>query len=182
MKCPVCKDNLLQATNLDLGMPAFRCDRCDGVLIPANDYLAWLKDRDVNAHLDNTVVPSSPMDVLSPKFCPSCNRIMRRFKVLPNVDLYLDQCSQCNGVWCDKNEWAWLVANDLQGKINLLFTQPWQTRLQEQETKRALEKMYMEKFGAADYGKVKEIWNWLKSHPQRDMLVAYLQAENPYKM
>lgn len=182
MKCPVCKDNLLQATVLDWEMPAYKCDRCEGVWIPANDYLAWLKDQGAHAHLDHAAATASPMDVPSPKFCPNCSKVMRRFKVLPNVDLYLDRCSQCNGVWCDQNEWGWLVANNLQDKINLLFTQPWQTRLREQETKTALEKVYLERFGEVDYSKLKEIWIWLRFHPQRGMLLAYLQAENPYKM
>jgi Zn-finger nucleic acid-binding protein len=183
MKCPVCRDNLLVAVTLEMEMPVYRCDRCEGVWIPANDYLAWLKTNATNgSHKPADDVSAPASDIPSPKFCPACKRIMRRYKVLPNVGFYLDHCSHCNGVWCDKDELTALLAHNLQDKINLIFMREWQTRLNEEETKTALGKMYLEKFGAADYARVKEIWSWLIGHPKRAMLLAYLQAENPYKM
>lgn len=183
MNCPICKTNLLTAVTLEMDMPAYRCDKCEGVWIPANDYLTWLKNQDTHSPLNyNTSTTELASDIPSPKLCPTCKRIMRRFKVLPNVEFYLDHCSHCNGTWCDKREWSSLVAHNLQDKLNLIFMQEWQTKLNDQETKTALEKMYLEKFGAADYTRIQEIWEWLIHHPKRAMLIAYLQADNPYKM
>jgi hypothetical protein len=45
-----------------------------------------------------------------------------------------------------------------------------------------LDKLYLEKFGTEDYARIQEIGNWLRPHPQRAMLLAYLQANDPYKI
>jgi hypothetical protein len=74
------------------------------------------------------------------------------------------------------------IERNLQDKVNEFFTKPWQAKVREEESHRVLDKLYMEKFGAPDYEKVKEIHHWLKNHPQRSMLLAYLQADNPYKI
>jgi Zn-finger nucleic acid-binding protein len=183
MICPVCKEDLLSQTTLDSNLPVFRCSKCEGIWLPANDYLNWVrtsKPAPAAAKSEEPLVPT--MDVQALKLCPSCKRFMGRFKVLPNVEFYLDRCRQCNGVWLDKNEWDVLVARQLHDKVNLFFTQPWQAKIREEETKAALDKLYLDKFGTADYGRVKEIWGWLKDNPHRSMLLAFLQADNPYKI
>ncbi|MBI3739585.1 MAG: hypothetical protein HY258_11110, partial [Chloroflexi bacterium] len=45
-----------------------------------------------------------------------------------------------------------------------------------------MDKIYLEKFGVSDYSKIKEIRSWLKDKPQQSMLLAYLQADDPYKI
>ncbi len=183
MKCPVCKEELLQPATLETNLPIHRCEKCAGLWLRSNDYLAWLKTHGpalAPKGAETTSVPTWDLPTL--KLCPDCKRIMLRFKVLPNVDFYLDRCSHCNGVWLDKNEWDVLVALNLQDKVNLFFTEPWQLHVREEEARCALDKLYAEKFGETDYARIKEIRDWLQSHPRRAMLLAYLQAENPYKL
>ena len=50
------------------------------------------------------------------------------------------------------------------------------------ETKNHLEQIYLEKLGEEDYEKAKEVREWLVNHPMRGMLLAFLQAEDPYKV
>ena len=120
-------------------------------------------------------------DTLELKLCPECGHILARYRVLPNVRFYIDHCGHCNGAWLDKNKWEVLVAHNLHDKVNELFTQPWQTKVR-QEAHAMLDKLYMDKFGAEDYARIKEIGNWLRPHPYRAMLVAFLQANDPYKL
>jgi hypothetical protein len=40
----------------------------------------------------------------------------------------------------------------------------------------------MEKLGEEDYEHIKEIREWLRNHPRQGMLLAFLQAEDPYKV
>ena len=44
-----------------------------------------------------------------------------------------------------------------------------------------LDGFYRQRFGE-DCEKLKEITAWLKDHPKRTMLVAFLQADDPYKI
>ena len=183
MQCPLCKDSTLQHTTLDIGVPAFKCSKCAGIWISSNEYLRWDQAHgpDLPEKLSgDATVPT--WDTQELKLCPECRHILTRYRVLPNVKFFIDHCGSCNGVWLDKNEWDVLVAHNLHDKINDLFTQPWQTRVRQEEAHAMLDKLYLDKFGAQDYARIKEIWNWLKPHPHRAMLVAFLQANNPYKL
>jgi len=183
MKCPVCKDDLLQHETLESNVPAYKCGRCNGIWLSSTEYLAWLQLHNQTLPDKACVdIPVPVWDTQELKLCADCGRILSRYKVLPNTKFVLDHCGHCNGVWLDKGEWDILIARNLLGKINQFFTRAWQTSLQEEEAKAELDKLYTVKFGIADYARAKEIWNWLRDHPQRAMLLAYLQAENPFKV
>ncbi len=182
MKCPTCKQDLLQQTVLEGDLPAQCCSRCEGIWISSNQYLAWQKTHSPSlAGRAAGELPRPAVDTHKVKLCPECGRILSRFRVVPNTEFYLDRCGHCNGVWLDKNEWNLLLARNLQDKLNLLFTEPWQARLREEEARSALDRLYLEKFGAQDYARIRDMWAWLKDHPQRTMILAFLSSDNPYK-
>jgi hypothetical protein len=64
--------------------------------------------------------------------------------------------------------------------VNLFFTRPYQELLRQTEAAAQMEKLYRQKFSAEDYARIKEIYAWLRPHPQRAMLLAFLQANDPY--
>jgi Zn-finger nucleic acid-binding protein len=182
--CPICKTvQLVHHTMPDSGVPSYQCPRCEGIWIAANEYLRWAQTQD-------TVLPEKldtggdipNWDIAQLKVCPGCGHFLTRYRVLPGVPFYLDRCSQCNGVWLDKNEWGVLVEHNLHDKVNQLFTQPWQAKIQKAEARAMLDKLYTEKFGAEDYAKIQEMGTWLRNHPQRAMLMAFLQAKEPYEI
>ena len=181
MKCPVCKEALDYHTLLDSQLPAYRCRRCEGLWISAREYLRWLK-------MQPALLPQRPADKADlptwdtpqPKLCPQCGHLLVRYRVLPNADFYLDRCGNCNGIWFDKNEWDVLVARNLHDKVNQFFTQSWQARLRAEEARTKLDRLYLERFGAGDYARIKEVRHWLQNHPQRSMLLAFLQSDDPY--
>ena len=88
----------------------------------------------------------------------------------------------CNGIWFDKKEWDVQVDRNLHDNLNDFFTRSWQDNLRAVETKKNMENIYLQKFGADDYQHIQEIRVWLEDHPKRGMLLAFLQADDPYKI
>jgi hypothetical protein len=75
-----------------------------------------------------------------------------------------------------------LIDRNLHDNLNEFFTRPFQENLRAVETKNHLDSIYLEKLGEDDYENVKQIRGWLKDHPMRGMLLAFLQADDPYKV
>jgi len=181
-KCPVCKETLQDIT-LEDGLPAQQCPRCEGIWISSNPYLAWLKRHGLDLPVKKGAEEDSTLwETKELKICPDCGRILSRFQVLSSPKLYLDHCGHCNGVWFDKGEWKFLTERNLHDNLNSFFTRPWQVHVQEENTFTVMDKLYREKFGETDYAKIREFREWLKDNPHRPILLAYLQAENPYKI
>ncbi len=183
MKCPVCKIDSLSGISLVENLPANQCSNCGGVWVPSNAYLAWkrAKGDDVSEkagsiHID----PSWEVDEI--KLCPSSGHILARYKIFPDTEFYLDRCKDCNGIWFDKKEWDVLVDRNLHDNLNDFFTRSWQDNLRAVETKKNMENIYLLKFGADDYQHIQEVRVWLEDHPKRGMLLAFLQADDPYKI
>ncbi|MGB8648171.1 MAG: zf-TFIIB domain-containing protein [Anaerolineae bacterium] len=183
MNCSICHIQLQRIDLLQSALPAYRCPQCEGVWISANEYLRWRQAQGPTLPERVADISNIPkIDVPQVKLCPADGHFLRRYHVIANEEFYLDRCTYCNGVWFDKGEWDVLVARNLHDKLNQFFTQPYQSHLQEQEAYTALDRFYLGKFGEEDYGRIREIRDWLTNHPKRAMLLAYLQAENPYKM
>ncbi len=183
MKCPVCKIHSLGAITLVENLPANQCANCGGVWISSNAYMTWWKTKGEELPQKpgrSGIDPHWHVDEL--KLCPESGHIMGRYKIFPDTDFYLDRCGHCNGIWFDKNEWDALVERNLHDNVNEFFTRPWQDELHAAETHNHLEKLYLEKLGAEDYERIKHIREWIQGHPRLGMLLAYLQAENPYKI
>jgi hypothetical protein len=45
-----------------------------------------------------------------------------------------------------------------------------------------MDNLYLQKFGEDDYQHVRKVREWLENHPKRGMLLAFLQADDPYKV
>jgi hypothetical protein len=45
-----------------------------------------------------------------------------------------------------------------------------------------MEAIYLERLGRDDYEEIKKIREWTEKHPMRGMLLAFLQADDPYKI
>lgn len=181
MNCPSCNAPLSDV-RLESDLPAKRCTSCGGVWVTASEYLGWLNAKRPNFP-DRPATESGPeVDADSLRACPNCQRLMMRYRVVPGAKFYLDRCTACHGVWFDKDEWATLVARNFHDNIHEFFTQPWQAKVRAEETRAMLEKLYQNRIGAEDYAKAQEVRAWLAKHPQRLMILAFLQAEDPYKI
>jgi len=183
MKCPVCRTHILGQITLVENLPANQCPNCEGIWIDSNAYLAWWKGK--GADLPQTQAEAKielASDVNELKLCPNSGHIMRRYKIFPDTEFYLDRCGHCNGIWFDKNEWDVLVERNLHDNVNEFFTRPWQDEIHTAEVHNHMDTLYLEKFGPDDYEYIKQVREWLKDHPKKNMLLAFLQANDPYKV
>lgn len=183
MQCPVCKENQLGPIVLLEGLSASQCLNCNGLFIASDAYMAWWRSLGkVLPEKEGTIEIDPSWDVKELKFCPNCRHIMASYKIFPDTSYYLDRCRNCNGIWLEFKEWEVLVDRHLHDNLNEFFTRPWQDNLRAAETRNHMESIYLEKLGPSDYEKVKEIREWLRNHPRYGMLLAFLQADDPYKV
>lgn len=181
-KCPVCQEIGLSRVILEMGLPAYECERCSGIWLSSNKYLTWQRTQKHNSSEETVLDPLLQVsDTNRAVLCPECGRILRRYKISPDIEFHLDHCWGCNGVWLDRNEWQGLKARGWHKKINSFFTEPWQRELNHEETRRRFEKIYLDKFGPEAYTEIKRIKAWLADHPQGGGLLAYLTDMNPYR-
>lgn len=181
LNCPVCKELTLHPVKLESDLPAYHCSKCNGVWIQSNPYLAWRQSQKSDLPVRPASEASLPTwDTQELKLCPDCGRFLMRYKVLPSAGFYLDRCGHCNGVWLDKQEWEALVNRNLHDNLNEFFTQPWQNRVRAEEARQKLDQLYRSRFGEADYARLKEVDGWMREHPRRAMLLAFLQSKDPY--
>lgn len=182
-KCPTCQNVELRRNLLEGGLPVHECLTCGGLWLSAKEYLAWLNSQPSSTE-EIQIDDELPLPILDDRkaiLCPDCGRILRRFKIWPDIEFYLDRCGGCNGIWFDSNEWQALKQQNLHLKINIFFTDVWQQKLRNEEMKHRFEKMYRDKFGEENYRKIKEIRAWLETHPHRGSLLAYLTDKDPYR-
>ncbi len=182
-KCPVCKVSLTSVL-LEENLPANHCPECEGHWISSEEYYAWLETQDEvsmpSINVDGTL-PLPVRDNNKALICPDCGKILRRFKIAPDIEFHLDRCGGCNGVWFDKNEWEVLRLKELHHNLHSFFTEGWQDKLKGEEMKRRYEALYLEKFGQDDYEKIKEMRVWLDARDSKNQLIAYLTDKSPYQ-
>ena len=180
MKCPVCKYESLETKEIEPNLFADVCLKCGGKWISSDNYSQWLKYH--GKILPEISVESSEMKI--PEFelarlCPKDGRILIKYDVGHKIPFKIDRCGSCAGVWLEENEWEILKSRNLHDELNRIFTDYWQEEISRNETKKSLETMYREKFGADDYEKIKEFKNWADDHEKRSEILAYLDDANP---
>lgn len=182
MQCPNCDTPLSAPILTKNDPPVLGCQTCHGVWIDSTVYLAWVAGRAVPPAVELTIDNTTVADTQNLKLCPTCRRFLTRYHILPGARFFVERCAHCNGVWFDEGEWEIARRHGLQDRINSLFTQPWQDQVRAVEARHSLEHIYLERFGAEDYQRVRDVRAWLDSHPQRGTLLAFLQARDPYSL
>ncbi len=189
MKCPFCKNTSLETHQLLQNLNVLSCNRCNGFWLRFDDYWNWYTCTNFDnllGGLPGLEKESSEyfpvLDSKQAKLCPDCSRILIKYKVDHRLDFYVDHCGSCNGVWLDKNEWEQLKIHDLHTQIHKFFTAPWQKKLQEEIVREQLDKKYTNKFGSADYEKLKKVKLWMDSNPNKSELLAFLMDQSPFKI
>ncbi len=182
MKCPACGESELRPVELDQGLPAKECGKCGGRWLGSTEYWAWIEKAGTNQ-------PERPADGGVPqisdskhiKICPTCGHLLIRFRVGHGTGFSLDHCGTCNGVWLDRNEWETLKVRNLHDDIHRIFTAEWQGAIHAEARRTALERIYRQNFGDADFAEVQKIRAWIDAHPKRRALLAYLTDPKPLK-
>ena len=183
MKCPVCKKENFNIREIEKDLNAEFCRECDGKWISSENYEKWLEQ-----HGDT--LPELPSkeenDMSIPDFelarlCPQCRRILVKYKVGHGTSFKVDRCGSCAGVWLDANEWDALKSRNLHDELHKVFTDHWQEEVSREETRKALEKIYKEKFGEDDYEKIKSFKLWVNQHKKSSEILAFIKDKNPFQ-
>lgn len=178
MKCPVCENTRLQPCQLAPGLQAKQCPTCDGKWLASTHYWAWL-DRQKTILPENEKTEDFEVnDTTKAKLCPECHRILMRYKVKADLGFKLDQCSSCNGVWFDRHEWEVLLDRNLHDELHRVFTEPWQQKIAQTESRAHRKSLLKHRLGETDYAELVRIATWLQHHPERHVVLAYLQNED----
>ncbi len=173
MQCPNCSSYSLEPIKLQYGLSARRCGQCLGVLIDLLAYREWAEDY-VSGETKNAPILSHVEDNSKALLCPKCSKIMMKYRVDGSLDNKVDLCTACDEAWLDNGEWELLDALALQGKLNKIFTEPWQRHIREETAEKSFQMGFQETLGKNDYEKLSEIKNWIAGHPKKSDLIRFL--------
>lgn len=182
MKCPVCKTVVLAAAEIETNLTASVCENCQGKWVAANDYAVWLTAQ--GANLPEKAAPELNAEVdkfEAARICPNCKHILLKYKVGHETSFLLDRCNDCGGMWFERDEWETLRKRNLHDDLQEIFLDSWQETVRRKESKKSLEKLYREKFGAEDYDRIISFKTWLDAHERKNEIRAFLNDDNPFE-
>jgi Zn-finger nucleic acid-binding protein len=172
MDCPQCKGYSLEPKEIEPGLVAGVCAKCEGALLSLMNYRFWLDQQ-------GEVEPSEAVDTVTDdngkaKACPKCSRLMTKFQIGAAAGNRIDLCSGCDESWLDKGEWRLLKQLDLHDKLPKIFTDAWQRNIRKERQEQIHKQHYEKLLGAEDFLKLDEFKIWLDQHPEKDRIKQYL--------
>jgi len=176
--CPKDKQVSLVETVLNHGLSVLRCPNCEGHWLPGEAYQTWQQQQpeaiqNAAPTLMNVPFEPSPTDTQA-ALCPECNHYLSRAKVGQRYSFYVERCSNCGGIWCDRGEWEVLKKMGLHGSIQQVFSADWKNRIKQLEYSNRERQATIEKLGEDIAARVFELAELLEKHPNGDFGVAYL--------
>lgn len=182
MQCPICKEIPLKPFKLEEDLSGNECPQCEGHWVPFSNYQVWLEKKEPSEELEVFESEVSVNDSLRAMLCPECNRIMLKYNIAQDIEFTLDQCGYCRGIWFDKHEWTILKERNLHDQVHNMFTDTWQKRFRKEISKQLKVAIYEEKLGDEIYTELRKIKEWLTQQPHKDLLLTYLNSEDPYEL
>lgn len=178
MKCLVCRTARCEPVQLEEDLAVLSCVACGGHWISCENYSAWLeKHGETLPERESVELEVELNDVHAAKICPDCEKILLKYRVGHGLDFFVDRCPGCGGIWLDKGEWEALQAKNLHDEIHKVFSAPWQNRLRDDDMREKLEQVYADRFGHETYEKLREIREWIREHPQKRAILAFLDDD-----
>ena len=183
MNCPLCDRTLERTTLLPAGPAShdLRCPGGHGVFLPSDLYYDW-RDRGGPAAPDGARRPAAPEevgDVKRAKLCPQDGRIMGRYRVGAAGAVWGDPCGACGGAGFDGREWEATVAAGLVARLPDVFTDAWERAEVEAADAAARRGRVAAAVGEADLERVDAFRAWMWDHPQRHLLLAWVNERPP---
>jgi Zn-finger nucleic acid-binding protein len=111
---------------------------------------------------------------LNQSYCPKCSKLMARYRLLSDSDIYLEQCDACEGIWINAEQWTDILRKDVD--IGDVFTNH---DKRGGKNKVPYSEQYFEAmFGKELYRKVKLFKQTLEKHESKLELISYLSKED----
>lgn len=175
MHCPSCQHETLKPTKLEEGLVAMGCNACKGAALSLLHYRDWV-ERNRLQGIQVAATSASPLteDSQGALNCPKCGAIMTKYRIDGEHGNRLDLCAACDEAWLDGGEWSLLKSLALTHALPRVFTQTWQNRVQQNLREHARHERRVQQLGEADLQKADEIRAWLREHPKREALLAYI--------
>ncbi|MBU2986148.1 zf-TFIIB domain-containing protein [Saccharophagus degradans] len=180
MKCTSCKAGSLVPAYLDTLFPCHTCDNCGGSFVYLADYLKW---KEGNPNLANLTVSGESFEVsetAQAMICPKTGLFMTKYRIASNTDHRIDLSPTINAIWMDKGEWELLKTRGLAGRLNEIFTAPWQNKIRAAKTAEVLDGIYAKEFGE-NYAAIKAFRELIQPLDNRAEIIAFLVSDDPYK-
>lgn len=158
-------------------LQALQCEACEGTALKLDDYQRW-RVRSPQPLASDTITLLQADDADSRvRACPHCARLMQRYRPSTELEFWIDRCTACQLVWFDRDEWTALADLGLAGHLRSVLTDAWQRQLRDDEIDRQREATLRARHGDATMDEVERIRAWLFAQPQREELLALLQAD-----
>jgi Zn-finger nucleic acid-binding protein len=175
-QCPQCADSPLVHTMLAENLAAYSCGKCLGSLVSLVSYRAW-RESAAGRHFLSDFTPAPPdtdaADSIAAKNCPKCRSLMSKYRFSAGKSNRLDYCAHCEEIWLDDGEWQLVENLVASGEFAKVFTQAWQYALRGEITG-AMHEQRLREFLGGDYERVAQFAAWLRSHPDREEILARL--------
>ncbi|AMA07955.1 zf-TFIIB domain-containing protein [Picosynechococcus sp. PCC 73109] len=181
MQCPKCRDVELGDQLLSGELTSCHCEKCEGDWLPGDRYQTWQnsqrKPQRLNTQLSlpETVIPGETDNKAA--LCPECRRYLSRVKIPVDQPFYLERCPECNGFWCDRQEWEILEKLRLHTSLEYIFTAEWQHKVREQQHNISERQALIQKLGPTLATDVFDLGEKLAAHNNGDFAVAYLARQ-----
>jgi len=174
MNCPQCKGYQLEPCELEAGLIACQCTKCEGTLLPLMNYRYWVdRSTEVTDEEFNGVVTE---DNTQAKLCPKCSRLMTKFSIGVEPANKIELCTGCDEAWLDSGEWKLLKTLDLHDRLPSIFTDAWQRNIRLKKQEESLKSNYQKRLGEPVFAKVDEFKQWLDAQEEKGEIIQYLST------
>lgn len=167
---------LFSAIELAEDLQALQCNACAGTALRLEDYQRWRIRSPQPLANDVVALPQDGDTDSRVRACPSCARLMQRYRAGHELDFWIDRCAPCQLVWFDRDEWTALADLGLAGRLRDVLTDAWQRQLRDEEIDRQREASLRARYGDACLDELTRVRDWLNTQPQREELLALLRA------
>jgi Zn-finger nucleic acid-binding protein len=176
MRCPQCKGYDLEPKQLENGLVAAGCSKCEGALLSLINYRFWSEHHQEVKEIKVSVDVTDELDEVNDKacVCPKCSRLMTKFKINLSTANQLDLCAHCDEAWLNKGEWRLLKQLELHGQLPKIFTDAWQRNLRIQRMKNVVKQRYVDMIGSERFERVEDFKQWLDQQPEKEEIKQYL--------
>lgn len=178
MHCPKEKGVTLKAIKLNDALKVSHCPECLGNWISVGDYEDWQAKQTASQAKPEALTNSidfspSPLDTKA-GLCPECGSYLARAKIALKQPFYIERCSCCGGIWCDRGEWEVLEQLKLHTAIQQLFSSQWQMQVREAQQHENERQVVINRLGAELAQRVFELVDTLEKHDHGEFAAGYI--------
>jgi Zn-finger nucleic acid-binding protein len=155
------------------GLLAQRCPKCRAVVLALQDYLPWIERHDSERPAVNPSHLPGRETLSKARLCPSCQRVMARYRTGDADSFWLDFCPPCGVVWLDAGEWEQLEQSGLASYLDIILTERWQKDIQSRRVASFRDDLLRERFGA-EFPEILRVRDWLGRQARRRDILAFL--------